>query len=142
MKTHFQNLNQSEQKGPKANQTVKPSAPQIQTKQAETKAPEPAKTSQTVDQALREKHERRRQKEKERARQMDDSDFEPNLEVERQKQRREEENRRIKRSRDGEIRGRSEEKRKQYGFSTGSRQVKGQNVDDRNNHCSSLQNSW
>ena len=140
MKTHFKHLSQSDQNASK----VKPSAPQIQNNQDQGKPQETSNTTgRVVEQSLREKHERRKMKEKEKARQLEDSDYEPKVEVERLKHRREEENRRIKRNRE-EVKGRAEEKqREQYNpFSTGSRQVKAQNVDDRNNHCSSLQSGW
>ena len=150
LKTHFQNLVQNEHSvrtGTIGKQTIKPAAPQTEKKQEKprtqevSRTPEAPTTSKVVDQSLREKHERRKQKEMDRAKQLDDSDNEQNYEVERQKRKQEEENRRIRKKREAEARRRSEEiQSRQQDYGTGTRQVKGQNVDDRNKNCSATQN--
>lgn len=129
LKTHFQHLNQADNKtenssSAKLGYIVKPSAPQAETKTEVKRTPEYSNTSRTVDQGLRDKHERRRQKEKERAQRLDDSDNEQAYGAERQK-----------------IRTKTEDRKyEQRDYKTETRQVTGQNVDDLNNNCSEPQN--
>ena len=131
LKTHFQHLNQADNKtenssSAKLGYIIKPSAPQAETKTEVKRTPEYSNTSRTVDQGLRDKHERRRQKEKERAKRLDDSDNEQAYGTERQK-----------------IRTKTEDRKyEQRDYKTETRQVTGQNVDDLNNNCSEPQNYW